>query len=68
MDMNSLLLSLVFGTVGLGFLLYGKNAGRLSPVAAGLGLMVFPYFVPNLLLLSVLCAALMAVPFVLRGV
>jgi len=68
MDMTSIMLSLLFGTAGLGFLMYGKNAGRVVPMGAGLALMICPYFIPSVAVLMVVCTALMVVPFFLRGI
>jgi len=67
MDFTSLMFSMLFGTVGMGFMMYGKKAGELIPVGVGLGLMIFPYFISNMAILFVVCSALMAVPFVLRS-
>lgn len=67
MDFSTLMASLLFGSVGFGFLLYGKNAGLLVPMGAGVGLMVCPYFISSLPALIIVCAVLMAVPFVVRG-
>ena len=67
MDMNSLLLSLLFGAVGTGFFMYGKKMAAAIPMVAGAGLIVVPYFISNLLLLSLVGAALTAVPFVVRS-
>lgn len=67
MDMNNLLLSLLFGTVGMGFLTYGKKMAAAIPMIAGVALIVVPYFISNLILLGVVGAALTAVPFVVRG-
>ncbi|HSZ59269.1 MAG TPA: hypothetical protein VK797_26745 [Tepidisphaeraceae bacterium] len=67
MDMNSLMLSLLFGAVGTGFLMYGKKMAAAIPMLAGVGLIVVPYFISNLILLSLVGAALTAVPFVVRS-
>ena len=67
MDFTSLMFSMLFGTVGMGFMMCGKKAGELIPVGVGLGLMIFPYFISNLAILLIVCSALMAVPFVLRS-
>ena len=61
-----LMLSMLFGSVGLGYLIYGKKAGQLIPLGAGLALMIFPYFISSVMLLIVIGLVLMIVPFVLR--
>jgi len=66
MEMNQLLLSLLFGTIGLGMFIYGKKAMRFVALGADLGLMIVPYFISNLLLMSGVCVALMALPWVIR--
>ncbi|HEY7119302.1 MAG TPA: hypothetical protein VH475_22115 [Tepidisphaeraceae bacterium] len=66
MNPNSLMLSFLFGTIGLGFFQYGRKAGRVVPLGAGLGLIILPYFITNLIAMSLVCAALMAMPWVLR--
>jgi hypothetical protein len=67
MDTTTLMLSLLFGTIGMGFLMYGKNAGRLIPIGVGLCLMVCPYFISNVAFMLTVCIPLMATPFVIRG-
>ena len=49
LDANSLLLSLAIGSVGFVFFMYGKRQARLPQMITGVVLMVFPYFVTNLL-------------------
>ena len=66
MDINLLLASLVFGTVGMGMFMYGKKAGRMVPLGAGAGLMIVPYFIPNLIVLLIVGGGLMAMPWVVR--
>jgi len=66
MDGNLLMASMLFGTIGLGMLMYGKKAGRPVPLIAGLGLLTIPYFVPNLLILWIICCVLTVLPWVLR--
>lgn len=67
MDVNWLLLSMVYSTVGLSMFMYGKKAVRFVPLIAGIALMVVPYFVDSLLWMSVVCITLMASPFFLGG-
>ena len=64
MDMTSIMLSMLFGTMGMGFLMYGKKAAQLPPIAVGLALMVCPYFISNVIVLLIVCTALTAVPFI----
>jgi hypothetical protein len=66
MDSTSMLFSLLAGLAGSGMLMYAKSSQRIVPMGAGLGLMIFPYFVENLVLLTVLCVALIGIPFVVR--
>jgi hypothetical protein len=66
MDGNLLMASMLFGGIGLGMLIYGKKAGRLVPLIAGLALVTLPYVIPNLVILSIVCCILTALPWVLR--
>lgn len=66
MDTASLLWGLLFGSVGLGYFIYGKNQKALVPALCGLVLMIYPYFVSSTLLLVVAGAGLMAIPWFVR--
>jgi hypothetical protein len=66
MDFNVLMLSFVFGMIGLGMFQYGRNAGRMVPLAMGIGLMVLPYFISNLIAMVIVCMVMMATPLVVR--
>lgn len=57
---------LLFGSVGLGFFIYGKRQKAPVPQVCGIALMVFPYFVSNSWAMVVLGAALMALPWFVR--
>ncbi len=65
-DTASLLWGLLFGSVGFGFLIYGKRQKQVVPFACGLALMVLPYVVSSNLLLVAVGAALVAVPYFVR--
>lgn len=65
MNVNWLLLSMVYSTVGLGMFMYGKKAVRFVPLLAGIALMIVPYFLGSLLWMSIICVVLMASPFIL---
>jgi len=57
---------LLFGSIGLGYFIYGRKQRAAVPLACGLALMIFPYFVPNTMLLIGIGAVLIAVPYFLR--
>jgi hypothetical protein len=66
MDTASLLWGLVFGSIGIGFAIYGKQQKKLVPLFCGLALMFFPYFVANTTVLVVIGIALIALPYFVR--
>jgi hypothetical protein len=55
---NSLLASVLLGSVGLGFFVYGKRQQRIPHAAVGVALMVFPYFVSSVALMVGIAVAL----------
>ncbi len=66
MNTASLLWGLLFGSIGLGFFIYGKKQQAIVPLVCGLALMVFPYFITNTLALVAIGGALMALPYFFR--
>ena len=66
MDTTTLLLSLLFGSIGAGMFMYGKKAGRLVPLGAGAALVAIPYFIPNVIAMTLVCLLLTALPWLLR--
>ena len=66
MNTSLLLWSLLFSSIGLGFFVYGKKQKAGVPLFCGLGLMIYPYFVSNTILLVAIGAALMALPYFVR--
>jgi hypothetical protein len=61
-----LLWSVLFGAIGLGFFMYGKKQRSISPLLAGLALMIFPYFVSSVWLMVLIGVALCAFPYYVR--
>jgi hypothetical protein len=59
LDGNSLIASLVIGSVGFVSFAYGKKQHRLPQMLVGVALMAFPYFVPGVLLMSGIAVALL---------
>ena len=66
MDTSSLLWGLLFGSIGLGFLIYGRKQKAVVPLVCGLALMIFPYFVSSTILLITIGIVLIAVPYFVR--
>jgi hypothetical protein len=66
MDESHLWVSLVFGAIGAGMFLYGKKAGRMVPLGAGLGLLIVPYFIPNVIAMTVVGLVMGALPWIVR--
>jgi len=61
-----LLLGVLFGSLGLGYCVYGRRQRALVPFLAGLLLIVLPYLVANLAALIAAGVVLAALPFVVR--
>jgi predicted membrane protein len=66
MSISSLLWGLLFGSIGLGFLIYGRKQRAVVPLVCGLALMIFPYFVSNAILLIAIGIALIVIPYFVR--
>jgi hypothetical protein len=46
-DSAQLLWGVVFGSIGIGYFLYGKKRKATVPLLSGIVLMVYPYFITN---------------------
>jgi hypothetical protein len=57
---------LLFGSIGLGFFIYGKKQRAVVPLVCGIVLILFPYFVSNVILLVGIGVLLVAIPYFLR--
>ena len=66
MNESLLLWGLLYGSIGLGFFMYGRKQKAVVPLICGLALMIFPYFVANTILLVAIGAVLIAVPYFVR--
>jgi len=66
MNVSLLFFGLVFGCIGFGFFLYGRNQRAAVPLVCGVLLMVVPYFMPNTLVLIIVGLVLMAIPYFFR--
>lgn len=66
MSESGLWWGLLFGSIGLGFLVYGRRQRAVVPLLCGVALIVYPYFVSSTILLVAIGAALVALPFFFR--
>ncbi|HEU0229975.1 hypothetical protein AB7849_06065 [Rhodanobacter sp. 115] len=66
MNASTLLWGMLFGSIGLGYFIYGKKQQAMVPLLSGVALMVFPYFVSGTAWLVIIGIALMAVPYFVK--
>jgi hypothetical protein len=66
MDTSTIIWGVLFGAIGLGFFVYGKKQKAVVPLACGLGLMLFPYFISNVIILVIAGIVMIALPFVIK--
>ncbi len=66
MSTSSLFWGLLFGSLGLGFFVYGKKQKAIVPLVCGLTLIVYPYFISNTVLLVLLGVVLVLIPYFVR--
>ncbi len=50
--------SLFWGSVGMGYFIYGKKQGSWSPMLGGVAMMGLSYFIASALMMSLLCLGL----------
>jgi predicted membrane protein len=67
MESTSLLVwGMLFGSIGLGFFIYGKRQRAIVPLVTGITLFIFPYFISDATLLIIIGAILIVVPYFVR--
>ncbi len=64
-DTNVLFASMLWGSIGLGYFIYGKRQQSFVPLVAGLLMMGASYFAPSILIMSLICLGLMAAVYLL---
>ncbi|GAB4169222.1 MAG: hypothetical protein Tsb0017_16320 [Geothermobacteraceae bacterium] len=58
---------LFISSLGFAYFIYGKRQRAIIPTLCGIGLMVFPYLVQNLLLDLLIAVILAVTPFLIRS-
>ncbi len=67
MDLStSLFLSVLFGSVGIGYFIYGKRKNKSIPMLVGVALCSYPYFVSNIYVMLAIGVVLIVLPFLVR--
>lgn len=62
-----LMWGMFFGSIGVGFFIYGRKQKAIVPLCVGVALCVFPYFIANVYALVLVGVVLMAIPYFVRG-
>ena len=65
LDVHFLFASLIWGSVGIGYCVYGKRQQSIIPFIGGVSLIAASYFISSALLMSLVCIGLMAGIYVL---
>jgi len=64
-DSSFLFASLFWGSVGVGYWVYGKKQRELMPMLGGVAIIAVSYLVSSWLLMTLLCLALMVAVYLL---
>jgi len=60
---NFLLASMIWGSVGAGYLIYGWKQKAVLPLAGGAAMTVASFFISSALVMSLVCIAVMAIVY-----
>jgi len=60
---SNILISMLIGSIGFGYFIYGRKQMKASALVAGVLLCIYPYFIPNIWLMLLVGGIIMAVPF-----
>ncbi len=62
-----LMWSMIFGSIGFGFVLYGKKQRAVVPLFTGITLCLIPYFITNVYALAGIGVVLIAIPYFVKA-
>jgi choline-glycine betaine transporter len=63
---TSIMWGVLFGSIGMGYLIYGRKQQRGIALLSGIVLCAFPYFISNIFLMIFFGVILMALPYFIR--
>jgi hypothetical protein len=64
-DTSVLLRGVLFGAIGLGFIIYGRRQQAIAPLVSGITLIVPPYLISNIYILLLAGMLLVTLPYFL---
>ncbi|WP_442802034.1 MULTISPECIES: hypothetical protein [unclassified Shewanella] len=56
----------LFGSIGMGYFVYGKRQTKIVPLCIGIALCVFPYFTTSVTMLLIVGVILAIIPYFIR--
>jgi len=59
----SIISAVVFSSIGMGYIIYGRKQRKASALFSGIGLCAFPYFISNVFISILIGIALMTLPY-----
>jgi len=65
-ESTQLILSIIFGGIGIGFFSYGKKQKSAVPFLVGIALLIFPYFITNTYTMIFIGLTLIATPYFIK--
>ncbi len=66
MDTTLIFTGLFFGSIGMGYILYGRKQVNMTALLSGVALCVFPYFVSNVWITIAVGIGLVLLPFMIK--
>ncbi|MBU2530365.1 MAG: hypothetical protein KKD35_04935 [Elusimicrobia bacterium] len=64
--MGALFWGMLFGCIGMGYIMYGRKQTNGIALVSGIVFCGFPYFVSNWILMLLVGAIIMAIPFFIK--
>lgn len=64
---STIMWAMLFGAIGVGFIMYGRKQRMAVPLLVGVALCVFPYFISNVYFLVITGVVVMALPYLVRA-
>jgi len=65
LDANFLLASLIWGSIGVGYCIYGKREQSWVPMARGVPMVAGSYLIGSAVVMSLICALLIVLVYVM---